>query len=42
MIRAAELIERKRDGGELGAEELRELILEYTATGCPTTRWLRS
>ena len=35
MIRAAELIERKRDGGELGAEELRELVLEYTADRVP-------
>src|SRR6266550_3378971 len=30
MIRVPELIERKRDGGELSAEELRELILGYT------------
>ena len=29
MIRAAELIERKRDGGELRADELRELVLGY-------------
>ena len=35
MIRAAELIERKRDGGELGADELRELILQYTADRVP-------
>src|SRR6478752_3406914 len=35
MIRAAELIERKRDGGELGAEELRELVLEYAADRVP-------
>ena len=30
MIRPAELIERKRDGGELSAEEIRELVLGYT------------
>src|SRR6476620_80448 len=35
MIRAAELIERKRDGGELDAEELHELVLEYTADRVP-------
>ena len=35
MIRAAELIERKRDGGELGADELRELVLGYTADRVP-------
>ncbi len=27
MIRPAELIERKRDGGELTAEEMNELML---------------
>lgn len=35
MIRPAELIERKRDGGELSAEELRELVLGYTAGDIP-------
>jgi pyrimidine-nucleoside phosphorylase len=30
VIRAAELIERKRDGGELEAGELAELVLSYT------------
>jgi pyrimidine-nucleoside phosphorylase len=35
VIRAAELIERKRDGEELGAAELRELVLEYTADRVP-------
>src|SRR5262249_3718108 len=35
VIRAAELIERKRDGEELGADELRELVLEYTADRVP-------
>ena len=30
-IRPAELIERKRDGGELSADEMRELILGYGA-----------
>ena len=40
VIRPAELIERKRDGGELAAEELRELVLGYTrGTRFPTTRW---
>ncbi len=35
MIRAAELIERKRDGEELGGDELRELVLEYAADRVP-------
>ncbi|HEY1369912.1 MAG TPA: thymidine phosphorylase [Gaiellaceae bacterium] len=35
MIRPAELIERKRDGGELTAEEIRELVLGYTRGGVP-------
>ena len=35
MIRPAELIERKRDGGELSAEELRELVLGYTREEIP-------
>ena len=35
MIRAAELIQRKRDGAELGAEELGELILGYARGEIP-------
>jgi pyrimidine-nucleoside phosphorylase len=35
VIRPAELIERKRDGGELSAEELRELVLGYTRGEIP-------
>ena len=35
MIRAAELIERKRDGHELAAEELAELVLAYTRGDVP-------
>ena len=35
MIRPAELIERKRDGGELSADELRELVLGYTVGDVP-------
>jgi len=35
MIRAAELIERKRDGKELGAEELSELVLGYARNEVP-------
>jgi pyrimidine-nucleoside phosphorylase len=34
-IRPAELIERKRDGEELGADELRELVLGYTREEIP-------
>ena len=34
-IRPAELIERKRDGGELSADELRELVLGYTRDEVP-------
>ena len=34
-VRPAELIERKRDGGELTADELRELVLGYTADDIP-------
>jgi pyrimidine-nucleoside phosphorylase len=34
-IRPAELIERKRDGGELSAEELRDLVLGYTHDEIP-------
>jgi pyrimidine-nucleoside phosphorylase len=34
-LRPAELIERKRDGGELTADELRELVLGYTADDIP-------
>ena len=35
MIRPAELIERKRDGEELSAEEIRELVLGYTRDDVP-------
>jgi pyrimidine-nucleoside phosphorylase len=35
VIRPAELIERKRDGGELSAEEIRELVLGYTVGEIP-------
>ncbi|HZT46136.1 MAG TPA: thymidine phosphorylase [Gaiellaceae bacterium] len=35
MIRPAELIQRKRDGDELGADELRELVLGYTRGEVP-------
>ncbi len=35
MIRPAELIERKRDGHELGADELADLVLGYTRGEVP-------
>ena len=35
MIRPAELIERKRDGGELSAQELEELMLGYARDEIP-------
>jgi pyrimidine-nucleoside phosphorylase len=35
MIRPAELIQRKRDGGELGAEELADLVLAYARGDVP-------
>jgi pyrimidine-nucleoside phosphorylase len=35
MIRPAELIQRKRNGEELGADELRELVLGYTGDDVP-------
>ena len=35
MIRPAELIERKRDGGELTAEEMNELMLAYARDEVP-------
>ncbi len=35
MIRAVELIQRKRDGGELSDDELSELVLEYTRGEIP-------
>ena len=35
MIRPAELIERKRDGGELEAEEIAELVLAYARGDVP-------
>src|SRR5437763_1829817 len=35
MIRPAQLIQRKRDGGELSADELRELVLGYAREEIP-------
>ena len=35
MIRAAELIQRKRDGEELSADEIVELVLAYTSGEVP-------
>jgi pyrimidine-nucleoside phosphorylase len=35
VILPAELIQRKRDGEELGADELSELVLSYTSGGVP-------
>jgi len=35
MIRVPELIERKRDGGELSADELAELMLGYAQGDIP-------
>src|SRR3954462_9432593 len=35
MMRPAELIQRKRDGGELGADELGELVLAYARGDVP-------
>jgi pyrimidine-nucleoside phosphorylase len=35
VIRPAELIERKRDGGELSADEIRDLVLGYTRDDIP-------
>ena len=35
MIRVPELIERKRDGGELSADELAELMLGYAKGEIP-------
>jgi pyrimidine-nucleoside phosphorylase len=35
VIRPAELIQRKRDGGELAAEEISELVLAYTRDEVP-------
>jgi pyrimidine-nucleoside phosphorylase len=35
VIRPAELIERKRDGGKLSPEEIRELVLGYTVGEIP-------
>ena len=35
MIRVPELIERKRDGGELSADELAELMLGYAQDEIP-------
>ena len=35
MVHAAELIQRKRDGRELAADELRDLVLEYVGGTVP-------
>jgi pyrimidine-nucleoside phosphorylase len=35
VIRAAELIQRKRDGGEIAADDLRELVLAYARGEVP-------
>jgi pyrimidine-nucleoside phosphorylase len=35
VIHAAELVQRKRDGGELGRDELSELVLAYTRGDLP-------
>ena len=35
MIRPADLIQRRRDGEELGVDELRELILGYARDEVP-------
>jgi len=35
VIRAAELIQRKRDGGELAADDVAELVLEYSRGEVP-------
>ena len=35
MIHPAELIERKRDGGELAADEIAELVLAYARGDVP-------
>ena len=35
MIRAAELIQRKRDGGTLSDDELHELVLAYVRGDVP-------
>ena len=35
MIRPAELIQRKRDGGELDADEVAELVLGYARDEVP-------
>ena len=35
MIRPAELIQRKRDGEELGGEEIAELVLAYARGDVP-------
>jgi pyrimidine-nucleoside phosphorylase len=35
VIRAAELIQRKRDGGELAPDEVRDLVLAYVAGDVP-------
>ena len=38
MIRAAELIERKRNGGELSSEDIAELVLGFSAGEIPDYR----
>jgi len=35
VVHAAELIQRKRDGRELAADELRDLVLEYVGGTVP-------
>jgi pyrimidine-nucleoside phosphorylase len=35
VVRAAELIQRKRDGGELAADDVRQLVLAYVAGDVP-------
>ena len=35
MLRPADLIERKRDGGELTGAEIEELVLEHARGGVP-------
>jgi thymidine phosphorylase len=39
-MRAQDLIEKQRDGGELQPEELAWLIRSTPAMRFPTTRWL--
>ena len=41
-VRAVDLIARKRDGGEIAGDELRDSCSPTPARSCPTTRWPRS